>query len=987
MRISVWLLVLIVLGCLIYLNQVGIPQFVKKPLLEKLRSRGVDLEFSRLRWRFYRGLVAEDVRFGRVNTTNSPQFSAQQVHLHLSRESLKRLKFQVDGLSLRNARFIWPVEITNAPGRELAIENIQTELRLLPNDQWSLDNFTAEFGGASIRLVGSVTNASAVREWGVFRGHKGPKTSGSVWQRRLSRLADILEKIRFSQEPELFLDVHGDGSDPQSFLVRLMITTPGADTPWGKVTDGKLALRLYPKAANEPSHADMSLDAVSAETRWATVRNFQLSINLFSIGGESNLVRTSSSLSAEEVRSDYFSASNAAITANSVQSYTNPIPIVGEGTIACTAITSRWVTASSGSLRVSLVTPDRAALPAADPSWGPWQKIQPWFLAWQCAVTNVNSPKLVVAGLRAAGQWQAPTLTITNLESELYGGEVDGHATLNVASRECSGAAHLTADVKQAQALLTPGARRWLSQFDWNQPPDVTASASVILPSWTNRQPNWRLVQPLLVLDGGFNARSGGTFQKVPITSAHSHFSYSNMIWKLPDLVATRPEGKTTIALEASDRTKEFHFQVASALDPFILRPLFPTNAARVFNLFKLGGPPLIEAEIWGQWRAHERTGFRGSLVATNFSLRDVHIDQALAKVWYTNRLLTIISPSAKRGDEHADADGLTIDFNEQKLYLTNAVGAADPAAVVHMIGPHVERVMKPYHFDRPPSATVTGVVPLKHAQDADLYFHLSGGPFSWWKVHVPAISGRIHWVGDRLSLTDVAGTFYGGSAKGSATFEFASPYGTSYHFALFATNALLNPLMTDLIGKPSNLEGRLSGNIAIVRANSDNPNLMTGSGNLELHDGYIWSIPLFGVFSPALDSIAPGLGTSKATDGSGTFILTNGLVQSDDLELRSPAMRLQYRGAVSLDGTLNARVEAVLLRDMWVLGPLVSAVFWPVTKLFEYKVSGPLAHPKIEPLYLVPKVLFAPFHPFKSMKGLLESDERPPPPPSGAEK
>ena len=134
----------------------------------------------------------------------------------------------------------------------------------------------------------------------------------------------------------------------------------------------------------------------------------------------------------------------------------------------------------------------------------------------------------------------------------------------------------------------------------------------------------------------------------------------------------------------------------------------------------------------------------------------------------------------------------------------------------------------------------------------------------------------------------------------------------------------------------------------------------------------------MFGVLSPALDSLVPGLGSSRATSGTGSFVIRNGLIRSDDLEIRSPAMRLEYRGTFDLDGHINARVEAELLRDMWLVGPVVSTVLWPVTKLFEYKVSGNLSQPRIEPLYLVPKLVLMPFHPFRTIKELIPEDSGP---------
>src|SRR5436305_51868 len=61
LRITIWLVILALVGALAYLNQVGLPNVVKRPLLEKLRARGIDLQFSRLRLRWYHGIVADNV--------------------------------------------------------------------------------------------------------------------------------------------------------------------------------------------------------------------------------------------------------------------------------------------------------------------------------------------------------------------------------------------------------------------------------------------------------------------------------------------------------------------------------------------------------------------------------------------------------------------------------------------------------------------------------------------------------------------------------------------------------------------------------------------------------------------------------------------------------------------------------------------------------------------------------------------------------------
>jgi hypothetical protein len=60
--------------------------------------------------------------------------------------------------------------------------------------------------------------------------------------------------------------------------------------------------------------------------------------------------------------------------------------------------------------------------------------------------------------------------------------------------------------------------------------------------------------------------------------------------------------------------------------------------------------------------------------------------------------------------------------------------------------------------------------------------------------------------------------------------------------------------------------------------------------------------------------------------------------------------------------------------------GQVFSIALWPVSKLFEYKVTGSLGNPKAEPVWLVSKVALLPFqlpfHPIRTLKGLLPEDQ-----------
>jgi hypothetical protein len=291
---------------------------------------------------------------------------------------------------------------------------------------------------------------------------------------------------------------------------------------------------------------------------------------------------------------------------------------------------------------------------------------------------------------------------------------------------------------------------------------------------------------------------------------------------------------------------------------------------------------------------------------------------------------------------------------------------------VTRAISSNVARIMEPYRFLRPVTARVHGIIPMRRDEDADMYFQVAGGPFHWWKFNLPQIVGDVHWIGQRLTLTDMRADFYGGNATGAATFNFHPQHGTDYQFAITTTNTLLQSLMADLVPRTNHLEGFLNGTLRIEHANSADWQQMAGHGSLDLRDGLIWDIPVFGIFTPILNGISPGLGTSRASAATGTFVITKGVIRSDDLEIRSPAMRLEYRGTVDLQGQVNARVEAELLRDVWGVGPIISTVFWPVTKMLEYKVSGTLGQPKVEPVFFILRGMLMPF---RSLKEIVPED------------
>jgi hypothetical protein len=318
----------------------------------------------------------------------------------------------------------------------------------------------------------------------------------------------------------------------------------------------------------------------------------------------------------------------------------------------------------------------------------------------------------------------------------------------------------------------------------------------------------------------------------------------------------------------------------------------------------------------------------------------------------------------------------MKIVFDERKIYVTNGLSTADPTVVTHAIGPRVEHNVEAYRFLRPPTVRVEGIIPMRDPHDADLHFDVDGTDFQWWKFQVPRITGKIDWVGEHLAIRNVTADFYLGKASGNAAFDFLTNHSANFRFDVVANDANLHLLAKDLTdGKTNKLEGLLNVRLEVTDANSGNWQHLNGAGRADLRDGLIWEIPIFGVFSPALDTIMPGLGSSRARQGSASFTITNGVIDSEDLKIETLMARLRYWGTLDLQGAVNARMEAELFRNTWVVGPVLSLALWPVSKTFEYKITGSIQKPKSDPVF-IPKVFFFPLHPVQTIKDMIPPPE-----------
>ncbi|MEY4916691.1 MAG: hypothetical protein RL616_604 [Verrucomicrobiota bacterium] len=871
-RYFLWFVVLLALLALAWVNVVGVPEFVKTRLVASLGEQGVQLEFSRMRWRFIRGLVAENVIIGdKLHREQKPLFTAGQIQLRLNYAALAHRQFQLTGVVVRDGIFTLPLSATD----RLVAQNIQAEVRFLPDGTWSLDDLRADFSGAKIRLSGQLAHARDATKWDVFTGNKGD--GHGALRKPLADFSATLAKIRFAAPPQISAEISGDARDAHSLVLKATANAPSVVTPW------------------------------------FNARRLQLVANL------------------------------------------------------------------------SLPT-NAPADP--NPALGFWTNARPFRLAWITRAAELELTNFSAREAECAGEWQAPRLAVGKLSAQTGNGQVSAAAALDVVTRELQFTNRSAFDLHLLEPFLPARARAEVAKIFWTQPPSLACEGALTLPAWTNAAFDWReLFGPTARLHGEF-AATNAVAHGLTVELARTHFSYANFIWRAPDLQLIQGRTQLEFSGEQSLATENFSGTLRGTLALETTRPFLPTNvAAVVFKIIALPEPVALNLAADGNWRDLNSLTATGRVALTNFAVRGQPYDSVTAQLFYTNRSLIFLQPQMFRagGSQTMTADAVALDWRAGMIFFTNGFSIVDPTPVLRSIGEKTARLIAPYEFLTPPTARAHGQLPLRDINrgrdldGTDLTFEiLKADHFRWTKLSTTNITGTVHWLGQELVLTNIVAETYGGNGAGWAYFDFHPVgYGCDFKFGVAVTNLDVHELGLDLSDSKTNLiAGSLTGAAVVTDGNTKTWRSWNGFGGVQLRDGQLWNIPLFGLLSPVLNTVTPGLGNNRATEATGTFVLTNGVARSVDAEIHTLTMRLQYVGTVDLQESVDARVTAQLLRNTPMLGEVVSTLLWPVSKIFECQVNGKVSAPQVTPIYF-PGVKYL-LNPVRTLEEILPATAKP---------
>lgn len=1007
------LVAIILLSFVWYFENRGLPEFVKTRILNELKEKGLEIDFDSMRWIPSEGVLVENAKLVAPNDPNEPSFSADTIQVRMQPLQWLFKDFTIEEAILRGGRLSMPIESEMDDVESFEAVGIATRLKLHSRQWWELDYLRAEMLGLEVTFSGSVTNAFAFSEWST--GQRSPDTPKKFGQ-LLKQIVETKQRIQFSTPPEIKVHVDLDAKNPEKSAAHVSIHSDQIQTKFANVQGALLDANIPPQDAEGDFwdlEWNLSWDHATASNDWEIKGNLAGTAQLVTRSGKFRNARFAGNIELDQEGTLQMEPllATGRITAPQMDnaSWQAQISLIsdrvewlqqqtaslessewrihldwqsgsskhwnGDVSLDLHGLQSPWALVDRLTIQTQL-SPSPDQKEASDlTDWAWWASLRPYAIGLDAKVEGISGPWIEATRFETQVQWEAPALTFQHTEGELYRGQVNAKGSLDVPSRRVNLDVVSDFDARKIRHLLSENGKRWIDQYNWVDPPRLTAKGGAQLPAWTDAKPDWRgEVKPTLSIDGHFDVEVG-SFRGVPVNAASSDIFFEDMIWRLPNLTIHRPEGVTRLGYECDARTQDYVWDVDSVAQPKALHPMLNAAGQKVLSQMEFPDPIEVKGKVWGRWHHLERTGAEATLKTGRMSYRLQPCLSVEAHGSFTNQFFKVFKPIVQREEGKVTADALGIHAGKRYIEITNAVSHVHPMAIAHAIGPATARTLEPYHFSQAPKVTMNGKIPFDDIDAVTAEFDVDGGPFSFWRFNVPTIKSRIVWDHENLTLHEVHAPFYGGNLDGEMRLKLHDGGGADFEMDADVENIQLGPFMKDVVEETKDSEGNLSGKLRITAAETGDWESWNGYGNVHLRDGRLWDTPLFGIFSKLMNAVSPGLGNSRATRGDADFTITNSLIETSNMEIGERTARLKYRGTVDFDGNLDSRVEAELLRDTPMLGRVFSLALWPVSKLFEYKVTGTLGQPEIKPLYFVPKYLLVPFQSLNNMNDWLLSE------------
>jgi len=537
--------------------------------------------------------------------------------------------------------------------------------------------------------------------------------------------------------------------------------------------------------------------------------------------------------------------------------------------------------------------------------------------------------------LSAAAEWNNQQLTIAHCEWSDGMGSFAGRANWNVEGYRASFQARSSLDLKaflDAFGLAEP-----LASIELQAPPAIEVSGSVNFGS--------DRLRPDII---GHVAFGRFTYKKVPFSDLTADFSWDGERTLVRDLRLRHQTGQ--LRADLLDAPADFRLNIESTIVPEAVRGIAPPEMNEFLREWEWQRSPSIRLVIRGQDHNPATWKGDGAVILGRSRFRGTWVNSADTKVHFADGALTCDDLHVTR-NEGSGTGSFTYDFKKHEVRISNIKSSLNPAEVIFWIDPKIWNTVAPYKFRRPPSVTANGLYQFHGGKNTRLEIKVEGANgldyvFLGKTAPFDRISARLLFTNDRLQIVDLRGALLSGTLRGNADISLAR--NDPHYRANISVSEINFPLLTNLYYNYKTALGLLNGTYDFTGLGSD-ARTMRGHGKVEVTNGDVFAIPIFGPLSGILNRILPGSGYSIAHRATANFKIDNGIMNTEDFNADGSLFNMLGHGDIHfLDDKLDFNVRLNMK------GPGV--LLTPMYKLFEYAGTGSLKKPDWRPAVLKPQ-------------------------------
>jgi hypothetical protein len=537
--------------------------------------------------------------------------------------------------------------------------------------------------------------------------------------------------------------------------------------------------------------------------------------------------------------------------------------------------------------------------------------------------------KYEMRNLSAAAEWRDQRLAITQCEWSDNSGSFSGKASWTRSDGAGAFQARSTLEIKPF--LDAFGFGNLLADAEFGPQPLIEGSGSATFDGAERR---------IEVI--GRAAVDKFSYKKVPFERLTAEFSWDGARAMAREIRLQHRSGQITANI--LDAPNEFRLNVDSSIDPGSLLPLMPEAWRPTITEWEWQRPPAVHIGLRGPSRDPGTMAGEGTVALDHSRFRGIWMNSATAKLRLRDSAITVTDLHVER-DEGTGTGSFTYDFAKHEVRITDVKANLRPAEVILWVEPKFWKAVVPYKFRQPPNVTANGVVQFHGRQNTHLELTVDAPTgldyvFLGKNLAFDNAAARLLFTEGRLQLNDVKAALFSGTVAGVADISLVK--GDQHYRADIAIGSIDFPALTDLYFGYHSAHGQLAGTFDFTGIGSD-ARTLRGNGKVQVTNGDVFAIPVFGPLSNLLNSISPGAGYSIARKATANFTISDGVIHTDNLNVAGKLFGMIGNGDLRfLDDKLdfNIRID----------GSGAGAVLAPVYKLFEYKGEGSLSKPNWHP-------------------------------------